>query len=204
MGQLKNLSHFDDLQIRKELKFPITYNFISRLISKMETMGVFQTLIILSISIASTIAKPASITNISLVGEISPDGIPRVEVTFADGFKDTLVLRRYSSNKKFTEVNCNFVGHLAKEKNALVAMTGCLGEEDVELTIQSVRASPSNSWIWTKEGNVEALISTSKVRHRRDVTNSFEDDAPIEAEYDAPIEAEYLFAIAELQNDDIR
>merc|ERR1712223_367100 len=62
MGQLKNLSHFDNLQIRKELKFPITYNFISRLISKMEKMAVFRILIILSISIASTIAKPASIT----------------------------------------------------------------------------------------------------------------------------------------------
>jgi len=61
-GQLKNLSHFDNLQIRKELKFPITFNFISRLISKMETMAVFRILIILSISIASTIAKPASIT----------------------------------------------------------------------------------------------------------------------------------------------
>ena len=126
-------------------------------------MAFFQILIIFSISITSTMAKPASITNFSLVSESFPDRIPRVEVTFADGFTDTLILRRYSSNKKFTEVNCNFVGHLAKEKDALVAMTGCLGEEDVELTIQSVRASPSNSWIWTKEGNVEALISTSKV-----------------------------------------
>merc|ERR1712038_1544198 len=62
MGQLKNLSHIDNLQIRKDLKFPITFNFISRLISKMETMAVFRILIILSISIASTIAKPASIT----------------------------------------------------------------------------------------------------------------------------------------------
>ena len=126
----------------------------------MEAMAVFRILSILSISIASTIAKPASITNFSLVGEISSDGIPHVEVTFADGFTDTLVLRRYSSNKKFTEVNCNFVGHLAKEKDALVAMTGCLGEEDVELTIQSERASPSNSWIWTKEGNIEPSVSS--------------------------------------------
>jgi len=36
--------------------------FPGRLISKMETMAVFRILIVLSISIASTIAKPASIT----------------------------------------------------------------------------------------------------------------------------------------------
>merc|ERR1712038_1278375 len=70
MGQLKNLSHFDNLQIRKDLKFPITYNFISRLISKMEKMAVFRILIILSISIASTIAKPASITGTTSEAEV--------------------------------------------------------------------------------------------------------------------------------------
>ena len=30
--QLKNLFHFDNLQIRKKLKFPITFNFISKYI----------------------------------------------------------------------------------------------------------------------------------------------------------------------------
>merc|ERR1712165_255392 len=70
MGQLKNLSHFDNLQIRKELKFPITFNFISGLISKMEAMAVFRILIILSISIASTIAKPASITGTTSEAEV--------------------------------------------------------------------------------------------------------------------------------------
>merc|ERR1712223_1845567 len=70
MGQLKNLSHFDNLQVRKELKFPITNNFISRLISKMEKMAVFRILIILSISIASTIAKPASITGPTSEAEV--------------------------------------------------------------------------------------------------------------------------------------
>merc|ERR1712223_2166907 len=70
MGQLKNLSHFDNLQIRKDLKFPITYNFISGLISKMEAMAAFRILTILSISIASTIAKPASITGTTSEAEV--------------------------------------------------------------------------------------------------------------------------------------
>merc|ERR1712079_428371 len=70
MGQLKNLSHFDNLQIRKELKFPLTFNFISGLISKMEAMAVFRILSNLSISIASTIAKPASITGTTSEAEV--------------------------------------------------------------------------------------------------------------------------------------
>merc|ERR1711899_441925 len=51
-------------------KFPITFNFISGLISKMEAMAVFRILSILSISIASTIAKPASITGTTSEAEV--------------------------------------------------------------------------------------------------------------------------------------
>merc|ERR1711899_656053 len=51
-------------------KFPITLNFISGLISKMEAMAVFRILSILSISIASTIAKPASITGTTSEAEV--------------------------------------------------------------------------------------------------------------------------------------
>merc|ERR1712152_112471 len=98
MGQLKNLSHFDNLQIRKELKFPITLNFISGLISKMEAMAVFRILSILSISIASTIAKPASITGttseaevVLITGGFSYDSTKDTKI---DRFKTSEILNR--------------------------------------------------------------------------------------------------------------
>ena len=55
------------------------------------------------------------------------------------------------------EENCHFIGHLENEKEACVAMTGCLGRENVEFTIKSKHATNSAMFLWTKEGNVEVI-----------------------------------------------
>jgi hypothetical protein len=63
----------------------------------------------------------------------SKNGLPRVEVTFSDGYKDKLILKRhyFKEEDRMSDLNkvegCQYIGHLAKEKNACVAMTGCLG-----------------------------------------------------------------------------
>ena len=55
------------------------------------------------------------------------------------------------------EENCHFIGHLENEREACVAMTGCLGSENVEFTIMSKHASESPMFLWTKEGNVRVI-----------------------------------------------
>ena len=52
---------------------------------------------------------------------------------------------------------CVYFGHLANEPEACVAMTGCAGSEDVELTILSTHNEVSHTFKWLKEGDVEIL-----------------------------------------------
>ncbi len=66
--------------------------------------------------------------------------------------------------------HCNFLGHLHKESHACVAMTGCPGLDDVELTIMSSHASNGSlSYTWFQDGTVEAIenpftvIMTNKI-----------------------------------------
>ena len=96
----------------------------------------------------------------SLVEERSSSGAPSVSIAFPDGYKDTMVLSRYYANEqeRMDRVKaCHYIGHLANEPEACVAMTGCVGSEDVEFTIMSAHATESPMFKWTKEGNVEII-----------------------------------------------
>ena len=53
--------------------------------------------------------------------------------------------------------HCVYFGHLANEPEACVAMSGCVGSEDVEFTIFSAQNKDSHMFKWTKEGNVHIL-----------------------------------------------
>ena len=100
----------------------------------------------------------------NLVQERSSNGAPSVTVTFADGYEDTLMLKKFYANER-TRVaaveRCNYIGHLVNEIEACVAMTGCVGYEDVEFTILSTHAATAKSskFRWTKEGNVQIMDS---------------------------------------------
>ena len=89
-----------------------------------------------------------------------------VSVTFPDGYKDDLVLSKFHANEEDRIANvehCNYIGHLAKEPEACVAVTGCFGSENVHLTILSAHAPESSMFKWTKDGNVEIIESSFKV-----------------------------------------
>ena len=119
--------------------------------------------------------------------ERSSEGVPRIDITFPDGYKDTLVLSRFYANEeeradrveachytgKLTffdkvqtyqpHIDINllyFLGYLANEVNACVAMTGCVGSEDLDFTILSDHVNGPTLFKWTKEGNVEVLDSS--------------------------------------------
>jgi len=104
-------------------------------------------------------------TSFRMVEERSFNGSPRVEVTFSDGYTDTMVLNKHYATEEDrmagTE-DCNYIGHLENEKDACVAMTGCIGSEDVEFTIMSTHATESPMFKWTREGRVEVIESPFK------------------------------------------
>lgn len=58
---------------------------------------------------------------------------------------------------------CHYVGHLAKEETACVAMTGCPGE-DIDFTILSKHATKSSMFkLHAKDDFVEVIESPFKV-----------------------------------------
>ena len=81
---------------------------------------------------------------------------PSVVIAFPDGYTDTLVLNHYYSDEDNVE-GCHFLGHLANDREACVAMTGCVGQEDVELTILSEHNSDSGLYKWNRDGTVDIL-----------------------------------------------
>ena len=106
----------------------------------------------------------------SLVEKPTQVSSPTINVTFSDGYMDTIVLWKHYSNKEQTRSiennkDCNYLGHLLHEKESCVAMTGCVEQEDLVFTIMSPHATDSSHFVWTKEGEIhtvelDPLVST--------------------------------------------
>ena len=97
----------------------------------------------------------------SMIGERSMDDVPTILIAFPDGSADTLVLDRYYSNEDDRKAGfnrCNFIGHLERETDACVGMTGCPESEDVEFTIMSSRLNGSPLFKWKRDESVERII----------------------------------------------
>merc|ERR1711879_583376 len=74
---------------------------------------------------------------------------PSISVKFPNGYSDNLILTRHNDE-------CNFLGHLEMDMDACVAMTGCLGQDHVELTILS-KHSETPHMRWHKNGEVSMV-----------------------------------------------
>ena len=97
----------------------------------------------------------------------SLDGTPSIKIEFPDGYKDTLVLKKFYGNdedKRAKHDRCHYIGHLAKESESGVAMTGCVNIEDVEFTILSSHSKACQIFKWTKNGKVEVIKCWPRVR----------------------------------------
>ena len=90
-----------------------------------------------------------------------------LKLTFDDDtFDDVLILQPFYLNEKerlaAEKDNCRFLGHLASDKDASVALTGCLNEEDVQITILSRKVPLQNMFFNLKlDGEIEGLTSVS-------------------------------------------
>ena len=103
---------------------------------------------------------PEETPSFVLVEERSSNGAPSIVVTFPDGYQDALVLSKFYANKQnriASKERCHYIGHLANELTACVAMTGCIGSQDVQFTILSKHDPKSSTFKWTKDGNVELM-----------------------------------------------
>jgi len=94
----------------------------------------------------------------------SPWSIPSIDVTFANGVQDSLVLERFyptEQSRMERKLSCNFFGHLRDEETACVAVTGCPGD-DMYFTINSKNSGARSMFILHKDGSVEVVESAFK------------------------------------------
>ena len=103
----------------------------------------------------------------SMINERFMEEVPTILIAFPDGSTDTLVLERYYSNEDDHKAGfnrCNFIGHLERETDACIGMTGCPESEDVEFTIMSSKLNGSSMYKWKKDGTVERIIHPYRVK----------------------------------------
>ena len=95
----------------------------------------------------------------------SEDSPPNIMVTFPDGYTDRLVLGKHYFNEedRMFDKECNYKGYLANERDACVAMTGCIGSDDIEFTIMSKHNVGSTGFVWTKSGDVHMIEMNQNV-----------------------------------------
>ena len=90
----------------------------------------------------------------------SKGSVPEMQITFADGHEDKLVLHRHfisgAERMMDEEMTCNYLGHLENDASACVAVTGCIGQ-DMELTINSKHNTKTNIYLLQKSGDVQLL-----------------------------------------------
>ena len=92
--------------------------------------------------------------------------IPAIDITFANGVEDSLVLERFyptQQSKRAKTLSCNFFGHLKNEQSACVSLTGCPGEETLYFTINSMNSGQSNKFILEKNGKLQVVDGAFKV-----------------------------------------
>ena len=81
---------------------------------------------------------------------------PSIAITFPDGITDYLILSYFYAEENRPK-DCYFSDNLEHDSGACVAMTGCIGTYDVELTIMSDHATESGMYKWTKDGKAEEI-----------------------------------------------
>jgi len=95
-------------------------------------------LLLLSLFVSQAFAVPSFLVR----EERSLEGTPTIDVVFDDGFEDTLILDNmyfaYEDRIEGEEI-CDYFGHLASDLTACVAVTGCVGAEDLDITIMGER-----------------------------------------------------------------
>merc|ERR1712172_439471 len=118
---------------------------------------------LIAISNSARLSGQKETPSFVLVEERSSNGAPSIVVTFPDGYQDVLVLSKFFANKQnriASKERCHYIGHLANELTACVAMTGCVGSQDVQFTILSKHAPNSSTFKWSKDGKVELMKSS--------------------------------------------
>ena len=107
----------------------------------------------------STSIKSASTITFGKFEWYKNGSILNIDIDFPDGHKDRLILEKQPQislrNENFETESCRYMGYLANDEKACVAMTGCYGKENIEFTINSEHSGSTNMYILNTNGQIE-------------------------------------------------
>ena len=73
----------------------------------------------------------------------SVEEAPTIEVTFANGVKDELVLSHFKMNEDAV-IGCNYLGHLRGSPSSSVGVTGCLNKPGDRMEVTMISENSLN------------------------------------------------------------
>ena len=88
---------------------------------------------------------------------------PTIEVTFANGVKDALVLSHYKMNED-AAIGCNYLGHLRSSPSSSVGVTGCLNKPGDRMEVTMI-----------SENNLNKMFSVDFFGNAEVIKNPFEE-----------------------------
>ena len=119
-----------------------------------------RTLLLLAILLPCLVdSKPFGLPDIRVHQGRSINDVPAIDIKFPNGHEDSFVLERHYMSEKDRlagKMHCNFIGHLAKDQDACVAVTGCPGDK-LEFTINSVHAESNGMFVMHENGQLEVV-----------------------------------------------
>jgi len=92
----------------------------------------------------------------------SVEEAPTIEVMFANGVKDELVLSHYKMNDDAV-IGCNYLGHLRSSPSSSVAVTGCLNKPEDRMDVTMI-----------SEYNINKMFSVDFYGNANIIKNPFE------------------------------
>ena len=124
-------------------------------------------------------SKPSfGLPEIKVHQDRSINGIPSIDIKFPDGHEDSFVLERHymsEEDKLARKMHCNFIGHLLKDQDACVAVTGCPGDK-LEFTINSVHAESTGMFVMHENGHLEVVNNPFEEESARSETLHLDQD----------------------------
>ena len=92
-----------------------------------------------------------------MISSRSIDEPPTVEVTFANGVKDSLELSHYKMHERAV-VGCNYHGSLKNDPSAVVGVTGCLNKPGDKMEVTLISKNNINKMFTVDfNGNAEII-----------------------------------------------
>ena len=125
---------------------------------------------------------------------------PSISIAFPDGYTDNMILNRIA-DEELEENECIFMGHLETETSACIALTGCPGIDDVELTIFSKHAERSGVMKWGKDGSVELLDQVKLAVPRLEAVETSREDDNWEVDGDVEFKQADVNALTDIEEE---